>query len=151
MVEDYVAKLYLPASVARGSVTPAMARQLAQFRARLVAAWPGVRVDHVDSIGASDSPQVGDRVEIRAFVSLGALSPDDVDVQIVHGRATPADMLVDVKTAQLAHAEEYEGGRHRYEGTLTLRRTGPFGYTVRVLPKTDNFADPAELGLVANA
>ena len=151
MVEDYVAKLYMPASVARGAVTPVVARQLARFRARLVAAWPGVRVDHVDSIGASDSPQVGDRVEIRAFVSLGALSPDDVDVRIVHGRATPADTLVDVKTAQLTHAEEYEGGRHRYEGTLTLRRTGPFGYTVRVLPKADNLADPAELGLVANA
>jgi starch phosphorylase len=151
MVEDYVAKLYVPASVSGGAVTAAVAKELAQFRARLTAAWPSVRVDHVDSVGASDSPQVGDRVEIRAFISLGTLTPGDVDVQLVHGRATPADTLVDVQTAQLAHAEQYEGGRHRYEGTLTLRRTGPFGYTVRVLPKIDDFADPAELGLVANA
>ena len=90
-------------------------------------------------------------MEIRAFVSLGSLAPGDVEVQLVHGRAPPADTLVDIRTAQLTHAEQYEGGRHRYEGTLILRRTGPFGYTVRVLPRADDFADPAELGLVANA
>ena len=151
MVEDYVNKLYVPASVSGGAVTPVVAKERARFRARLSAAWPRVRVDHVESVGASDAPQVGDRVEIRAFVSLGTLTPGDVDVQLVYGRATPADTLVDLATAQLAHAEEYEGGRHRFEGTLTLRRTGPFGYTVRVLPKVENFAGVAELGLVANA
>jgi starch phosphorylase len=151
MVEDYVTKLYVPSATSGGAVTADVARRLARFRSRLRSAWPGVRVDHVDSVGASDAPQVGDRVEIRAFVSLGSLAPGDVEVQLVHGRATPADTLVDIRTAQLTHAEQYEGGRHRYEGTLILRRTGPFGYTVRVLPRADDFADPAELGLVANA
>jgi glycogen phosphorylase len=151
MVEDYVTQLYVPAALSGRSVTPAQAHQLSVFRTRLRSAWPGVRVDHVDSAGVSDSPQIGDRVQVRAFVSLGSLSPDDVDVRVVHGRVTPTDTLGDTQSAALVHSETYEGGRHRYEGALTLRRTGPFGYTVRVLPKADHLSNPAELGLVANA
>jgi len=151
MVADYVTRLYVPASASAAEVTPAEAQRLAAFRSRLRSAWPGVRVDHVDSAGVSDSPQVGDTVEVRAFVSLGSLSPQDVDVQVVYGRVTPADTLGDHEVAPLVHAEVYEGGRHRYEGSVTLRRTGPFGYTVRVLPTAEHLANPAELGLVANA
>jgi starch phosphorylase len=151
MVQDYVRALYVPASASERAITTAEARRCAQFRSRLRASWSGVRVDHVDSVGASDSPQVGDQVEVRAFVSLGALSPEDVEVQLVHGRATPADLLVDIESTPLAHTESYEGGRHRYEGLLTLRRNGPFGYTVRVVPSAAHLVSPAELGLVANA
>ena len=128
------------------------ARAAAAFKARVRAAWPVVRVDHVESLGVSDSPQVGDEILVRAFVSLGSqLSPRDVDVQLVYGRVSPSDTLTDLVTAPLAHARRYEGGRHRFEGTVRLRRTGPFGYTVRVLPHVDGAATPAELGLVTNA
>ena len=151
MVQDYVTRLYVPAAQSAGAVTPTVARDLARFRARVRSAWSGVRVDHVDSTGASDSPQVGDQIEVKAFVSLGDLTPDDVDVQIAYGRVTPSDTLTETRTVALAHAEEYEAGRHRYEGSLTLRRTGPFGYTVRILPKDPRLASPAELGLVVNA
>ena len=43
------------------------------------------------------------------------------------------------------------GGRHKFCGTITVDRSGPFGYTVRVLPTHPELADKAELGLVANA
>ena len=48
-----------------------------------------------------------------------------------------------------ALAESYEGGRHRFDGDVVLDRTGPFGYTVRVVPRNDLLASPAELGVVA--
>jgi len=88
---------------------------------------------------------------VSAFVSLGDLAPDDVDVQLVHGRASESDTLRDIETAPLGFAETYEDGRHRFEGDLVLSRTGIFGYTVRVLPKHDGMANAAEMGLVANA
>ncbi|HET9656545.1 MAG TPA: alpha-glucan family phosphorylase [Kineosporiaceae bacterium] len=151
MVADYVTKLYLPADRAGRSMTSESAHQLAGYKARLRSAWPGVRVDHVESSGVSDSPQVGDEVQVRAFVALGTLTPEDVEVQLAYGRVTPADTITDTQTLTLAHAETYEGGRHRFDGSVRLRRTGPFGYTVRVLPRQPMLASPAELGLVTNA
>jgi starch phosphorylase len=115
------------------------------------AGWHDVRVDHVESSGVSDSPQVGDVLSVRAFVSLDGLAPDDVQVQVVHGRVTPSDELGDTQAVALRHAESYEGGRHRFEGDLRLSRTGAFGYTVRVLPRSAHLANPAELGVVTSA
>ena len=43
------------------------------------------------------------------------------------------------------------GGRHKFCGTITVDRSGPFGYTVRLLPAHPELADKAELGLVTNA
>jgi starch phosphorylase len=151
MVSDYVTQLYVPAAVSNRSVTKAEAKLLSQFRVRLRAGWPAVRVDHVDSSGVSDSPQVGDQVEVRAFVSLGSLTPQDVDIQVVYGRVTPADTLSETHAAPMELVEALEGGRFKYEGSLTLDQTGPFGYTVRVLPNAKHLTNPAELGLVANA
>ena len=151
MVADYVQQLYVPAARAGAAVQGPAAKELAAYKSRVRSGWSGVRVDHVESGGVGDSPQVGDEVSVRAFVSLGSLSPDDVEVQLVYGKVSPSDTLTETATAPLHHAEAYEADRHRYEGSVRLRRTGPFGYTVRVLPRSERLATPAELGLVTNA
>jgi glycogen phosphorylase len=153
-VRDYTTLLYGPAAHAVRALdgpTWAGARDLAAYKARVRAAWPGVRVDHVESSGVSDSPQVGDTIHVDAFVSLGDLAPDEVEVQLVHGRVSESDELRDIEAAPLALSESYEGGRHRFQGDLLPGRTGAFGYTVRILPTHVAMASPAELGLVANA
>jgi starch phosphorylase len=42
--------------------------------------WPGVWVEHVESSGVGDAAEVGALLSVRAFVSLGELTPDDVHV-----------------------------------------------------------------------
>ncbi|MGL5858282.1 MAG: alpha-glucan family phosphorylase [Angustibacter sp.] len=154
MVMDYVQQLYGPAAgTARvlGGAGHPVARELAAWKARVRDRWGAVRVDHVESIGVGDSPQVGDTVSVQAFVSLDGLAPDDVQVQVVHGRVSHTDDLAETQVMRLRHAETYEGGRHRYDGDLVLSRTGAFGYTVRVLPAHPALVSEAELGLVASA
>jgi starch phosphorylase len=150
MVRDYVTQLYAPA--ARSSRTLngsyAGAAELADWKRRVRAGWSGVAVDHVESRGVTDAPELGQTLEVSAFVSLGELTPADVEVQVVHGRIQHEDDLVDTTVADLAHVETYEGGRHRFAGRVTLATTGPFGYTVRVLPRNEHLASPAELGRV---
>lgn len=153
-VRDYTIDLYGPAARAGWAMdgpTWAGARDLAAYKARVRAGWAGVRVDHVESSGVSDSPQVGDTLHVRAFVSLGELGPEEVEVQVVHGRASESDDLRDIETAPLGFAKTYEAGRNSFEGDLVLTRTGVFGYTVRVLPKHAGIANATEMGLVANA
>ncbi|NIZ92994.1 alpha-glucan family phosphorylase [Kineococcus rubinsiae] len=154
MVQDYVQQLYVPAAVAGRAATASgagAAKDLAAWKSRIRSQWSTVRVDHVESSGVGDSAQVGDVVHVRGFVTLGGLAPDDVQVQVVHGRVTESDEIRSTGTVTLRHAESFDDGRHRYEGEITLRQTGPFGYTVRILPQHTGLATPAELGLVANA
>ncbi|MBC3761360.1 alpha-glucan family phosphorylase [Quadrisphaera oryzae] len=154
MVQDYVNTLYVPAATSGAALAAgdfAGARDLAAWKGRVRATWGGVRVDHVESGGVSDSPEVGDEVRVAAYVSLGQLSPSDVEVQVVHGRVDVDDELVETSTAALALEESYEEGRHLFSGTVVLRRSGAFGYTVRVLPRHGAQASPAETALVTSA
>ncbi len=153
MLRDYVEQLYLPAADSAHAINAsyAGARDLAAFKARVRDAWSQVRIDHVESAGVSETPAVGGALDLKVFVSLGPLTPDDVTVEVVYGRVKGEDDLIDPSTTPLALAETYEGGRHRFEGHLVLDRAGSFGYTVRVLPKHPGLVSVAELGLVATA
>ena len=50
------------------------------------------------------------------------------------------DDLVGTDHGSLTAAEAYDGGRYRFDGTVTLDHSGAFGYTVRVIPKNDLLA-----------
>jgi starch phosphorylase len=92
--------------------------------------------------------EVGQTLRVQVFVSLGDLRPEDVCVEIVHGRAGDDDVLDHIRTTDLPLGETFEGGRHCFQGEVVLDRTGSFGYSVRVLPRHELLAAPAELGLV---
>jgi starch phosphorylase len=153
MLREYVEVLYTPAAAASRAMNDSYqgAGELAAWKHRVRSGWADVRIDHVDSFGVSDAPEIGGALDVQVYVSLGSLSPDDVEVQVLHGRVRGEDDLFDPQQAPLALAESYEGGRHRFDGRVQLDRTGPFGYTVRVLPDHAGLASPAELGLVALA
>ncbi len=152
MVQDYINKLYAPAAVSSRELAEdklALARELAAWKARVRAGWGAVRVDHVEVHGGVDAASVGDQVNVACLVSLGSLEPSDVDVQLVYGRVDESDQIVAHRTLSLSVAERFESGRSRYEGNVQLRYSGPFGYSVRVLPAHRLLANHAELGLVA--
>jgi len=151
MVSDYVNQLYAPAARTGRALNSdyAGAAELADWKKRVKAAWPQIRVEHVESSGVGDSPEVGATLSVRAFVALGALTPDDVEVQLVHGLIDSRDELVGTKVEPLAVAQFYDAGRHRFDGEVQLGRSGAFGYTVRVVPRNPLLVSPAELGVVA--
>ena len=152
MVAEYVQKLYRPAAEsARALDGPVhvVAQELATWKHKVAKEWGGVRVDHLEAGGVGDSPTLGEQLQLRVFVSLGALTPDDVDCQVVYGRPDNDDRLVHPTSASLTPAVSYEGGRWRYDGTLPLVRAGSFGYTVRILPRNKYLASAAEMNLVA--
>ncbi|MDQ6522471.1 alpha-glucan family phosphorylase [Nocardioides sp. LHD-245] len=153
MVRDYVEKLYAPAARNARALAAVEngARDLAGWKARVRGAWDGVRVEHVEAEGIGDVAEVGAVLHVRSYVALGELSPQDVEVQLVHGRVDAEDDIVAASVVPLALVESYDGGRHRFDGEVALGRSGPFGYTVRVLPANPLLVAPAELGVVALA
>ncbi|CAL9588686.1 Glycogen phosphorylase [Streptomyces sp. enrichment culture] len=150
MVREYVERLYAPAAHAHRAMDPDTARDLAEWKARVRGAWRGVTVDHVETSATTATAELGTTLALRVRVGLGGLGPDDVEVQAVSGRVDEEDRITDATAVPLkpAGAPDQEG-RWVYEGPLSLDRTGPFGYTVRILPSHRLLASGAELGLVA--
>jgi glycogen phosphorylase len=151
MVREYVERLYVPAADASREVLNdgmALGRELASWKTRVRAQWHSVAVEHVDVSIPDAQPALGVEVPLRAYVHLGELAPDDVRVQVVFGRVDLDDVIAAPTVVDLAPAEAYDGGRWRFDGQMPLDRTGPFGYTVRVLPRHEGLASIADMGLI---
>ncbi|MEV6104727.1 alpha-glucan family phosphorylase [Streptomyces sp. NPDC051940] len=148
MLREYVEKLYAPAARAHRTLDPPTARELAAFKQRVRGAWHQVAVEHVEA--GDSSAELGATIGLRVRVRLGELAPDDVEVQAASGRVDTGDVITDPEMVPLKPASGPDAdGRWLYEGPLALDRTGPFGYTVRILPAHRLLAAPAEMGLVA--
>ncbi|GAA4156786.1 glycosyltransferase family 1 protein [Gryllotalpicola daejeonensis] len=160
MVRQYVQELYTPAHHLAVRLTAngfGAARTLSAWKKKVADAWPQVAVAHVESGGLDAVPQVNDELHVRAHVALGPLTPADVRVEVVYGHSEPGagDELTELRSQELtvdpAVAGQDGAGTTAFIGSVVLDRAGSFGYTVRVLPKSDLLASPAELGLVAVA
>jgi glycogen phosphorylase len=156
MVQEYVERLYAPAARSAAVVVTdsfAGARSLAQYRSRVRAAWPGVRVAQVDISGLPDTPALGSEMTVRAAVVLAGLQPRDVHVQAVIGRVDDRDelrdpLVVTMKPIDTPGSSDGDSEDDRFEATVQLPHAGLLGYTVRVLPHHPLMATPAEFGLI---
>ena len=111
---------------------------------------------NVDTSGIGTEPSLGNVMTVRAYVELGGLAPADVVVQSVTGRVDVNEQLHDIVTVDMGFVDapdstDSAGTGYRYEAQLPLTRSGAVGYTVRVLPRHELLASPAELGLVTTA
>jgi starch phosphorylase len=152
MVRDYTEQLYEPTARHAERLTGdglGRARELAAWKARFVAGWHGVHVDNVeiDVMGT----QLGDTRTVTAVVSVGELSPGDLEVQLVHGPVGPQGELEHPEVETMTLATEIDDAHGSYVGRFTCERTGRYGYTVRVVPNHPDLVSPAELGHMAFA
>ena len=153
MVRDYVEQLYTP--VARASATIDVpgheaARALAEWKWNVRSHWGEVHVDYVE-VHTPDVAQIGDEVQVRAQVHLGALRPEDVRVQVLAGPVGSDDEIHDFVTAELSPVGDLGDGRWEFRGAEELNVAGSFGYAVRVVPWNPLMAGVTELGLVSVA
>ncbi len=152
MVTDYIRKLYAPAAHSAAIMVAddfAAAKELSAWKSWVSGAWKDVAVRHVESHVEGD-PSLGGFLQLRADVGLSGLRSSDVVVQAVYGSVDSDNRLTSVEVLPLAVAEERDGAGV-FSGAIPLKKAGPFGYTVRVLPTHALLANQAELGLVATA
>ncbi|MFP5376996.1 MAG: alpha-glucan family phosphorylase, partial [Acidimicrobiia bacterium] len=153
MVRDYVERLYEPMAVradAIGAAEHARARRLAAWKRRVLEAWGAVRVEAVESDSAV--ADLGTDRRVAAVASLGALTPDDVAVQLIFGPVGPNDEITTptVVTMDLVGPEAGAGaGAHRYACSFSAEQAGRYGFTVRVIPAHPDLATPLEMGRAA--
>jgi starch phosphorylase len=147
MVKDYVTEMYEPTAGRADSMAVdahAPARALAQWKERVRAAWDAVRIESVESDDHNGVGDLGARRTVSAVVSLGGLSSDDVQVELVHGSVGLSDELADPECVPMSPS----GGDGRFTATFELDRGGRYGYTVRVVPHHPDLVTPVELGCV---
>ena len=145
MLKDYVAEMYEPAAARADAFTGEgylRAREVASWRRRVSDNWGGVAVTSVEhDAGVAD---LGTERTVRAQVELGGLTPDDVTVQLVHGRVGQSEEI-EAPTVTAMSPDKKSG---TYRGSFTCETAGRYGFTVRVVPHHADVANPVEAGLI---
>jgi starch phosphorylase len=146
MVADYVRDMYQPA-VDAAVFTPQDRHQVARTRAswwrRVRRDFPSTRVSAraVSPESSASAQPEGEEKVVEALVELGALPPEDVQVELLHGLIGADGHLIDPAVESMVEDQPHSNGSRRYLGTLVLAAAGDYGFTVRVLPRPPS-SDP---------
>jgi len=151
MLADYVRVLYQPAAAAAalaGADGDLGASQAVVFAKRVRESWPRVsaRARSIPPRGMARGIESGSERLVEARVELDGLSPHEVEVHLLHGPIASDGQLVAPRTETMEVDESISSGPRRYVGRMSLTHVGPYGFTVRVMPRRLNRdAPPPEL------
>lgn len=163
MVAEYTRRFYNPAVAKYCYLTAAAcarAREFSKWKAEMRQAWPEFTVkDVIMEVHNGDGneqlspkqPQlkVGSQLCVRALVKLGAVSPNDVSVELYHG---PVDTWENIKEGSAVRMDYKQAseqkGEHWFAGSMPCTDTGQYGVAVRILPRHDDLVNPYEMGLI---
>jgi len=151
MVREYTEQAYLPAFDRFSRLetdSAAAARELAAWMCKARTEWPQVRVESIEE-GPSGEAKVGDLVCVRARLRLGALSPENVCVELYLGALDAGGEITQPACFPMRHTGSPGNGEHIFEASgVPCCRSGLQGYTVRVLPHHVNLAARFVPGLI---
>jgi starch phosphorylase len=140
MVGDYLRELYGPAALhgrQLGADGAAGASELAQWRAKVMHAWPNVRARLADTprqvVGS------GEAMLVCVNVALNGLAPEDVQVECVIGGQDALGDFMPLSSVLLEHNGQTANDEAQYQGDLCSPRPcftfeGLQHYQIRVYP-----------------
>ncbi|MDH4189501.1 MAG: alpha-glucan family phosphorylase [Betaproteobacteria bacterium] len=149
MLREYIDRHYVRAAEqGRRYATDghALAREVAAWKTRVRAAWPGVSARRVDT--PPTRARFGDAIEFEVAVRLNGLAPGDVALELVLSRDYGAHLPAERRTCRFAAGESDAAGETRYRLRLAPDLCGPLEYRLRMLPHHPALTHPFELGLM---
>ncbi|MEY2632036.1 MAG: hypothetical protein RIR00_690 [Pseudomonadota bacterium] len=149
MVGEYVHKFYAPAA-AQGrryaNDNYAGARAVAEWKARVRSAWPGVHFYR------TDDPVLrlgfGQSMRIEVAVRLNGLSPRDVTVEALFGRPLTDHQRTRGQHYELQHVGQNANGELIYALNLTPEQCGKLEYRLRIYPTHPLLTHHFEMGMM---
>lgn len=140
MVKQYTTRFYARAHERYRRLTAdgsARARSLAEWLCAAQSHWSEVAVESVEAVdGAAREPvKVGSHIKVRGRVRLGALSPEQVAVEVYLGHIDAKGEIAGAQAIPMQLAGQNANGSYDFEAAdVPVRSSGRQGYTVRVLP-----------------
>jgi starch phosphorylase len=170
-LHDYACCFYGPAAAQGRRISSnnfAPARELADWKARVRAAWPGVSLKLVEPL--AEHADFDRTVKLEVTVQLNGLLPADLRIECVLRRQMCSELAVPVRQ-YAEHARPADGVRHigddavfvapfspagvvgadgecRYQLNLTPPWCGALRYEIRAVPQHPSLTNPYETGLM---
>jgi starch phosphorylase len=141
MVGEYQQRFYLPAVQRRRELmadNAEEAKNLSVLHKRLKELWHEIKIEPPER--DNDGPfQVSETFMVSVNVHLGAILPEEVDVELYYGRVRHLGELEKGASLPMTIFQERGNGDYLYRCTVTCNDSGRYGFTVRVVPRGDEW------------
>ena len=145
MLMHYTDQFYAPAlksSVELSANNFAVNRQVAGWMDRIGKSWDKIAIKDIEIPEVGPTVEVGQKIPVKMHVLLGAITPDDVRVEIVAGRLNSTEQLLSFTPVETVlsdgQSKPPSDGVYVYSGEVTCAESGRFGITARVVPKNSH-------------
>jgi starch phosphorylase len=171
LLHDYACSFYGPAAAQGRAISAngyAHAKELADWKARVHAAWPGIALRLANSV--TDRADFESKVALGVIAQLNGLQPQDLRIECVLHRDMCSELTVPVKQYS-QHRRDHDGvchiggdtvfvaefkpvggvgenGEHTYQLELAPPWCGRLRYEIRAVPRHASLTHPYETGLM---
>ncbi|MBD3402915.1 alpha-glucan family phosphorylase [candidate division GN15 bacterium] len=156
MLMDYSNHFYIPAMDAAERLSAdsfALCREVTSWESRISESWDRIHISDIELPDLGSAVYVGQRIPVKMHVHLGAITPEDVRVEIVSGRINSQDQLQNYSpigaTLDGSSGNGNSNGVYVYQGEVECLESGRFGLTARVIPKNDNLVHTRKPKLIS--
>ena len=149
MVGEYVWKLYAPAAQQGKRYHAddyAPARGVAEWKARIRSAWPGVHLRRLDS--PVQRLKFGQALRVEVAAQLNGLKPEDVTVEVLFRRPANDHLSNRARHYALTCDGTTDQGEQIFAINLTPEQCGKLEYRIRVYPTHPLLTHKFEIGLM---
>lgn len=151
MVRDYAQKFYAPA-IERCDQMSAdnmqLARELSNWKQRIRQHFDDVKIESVTDSMEQIGAKVGKDIHVEAIITLGALEPSDLLVELYYGSLDDDGQLTSGTAIEMEMVGQENDHRVRYAVDMHCARSGMTGYTVRILPRHRALVSGREPGMM---
>jgi len=134
----YISALEASARMSQDNFEPT--RQISQWLDKMSRNWDKITIKNVEIPVSGTELFVGQKLPISIDVSLGEISPDDVNIELVSGRLNAQEQITNFKPVivnQQTKPQVAPNGVYTFSGEVTLAESGRFGISARIIPKND--------------
>ena len=152
MLVDYTEKLYIPLSILTQNEYTELGNveNFLDWKDKMVNNWDKIEIEQIDS-QENTIANVGDMIYVRCKVKLEEINVTDIDVQVYYGKISTLGIIEDkdVVSMECISAENIDDRNvFEYAANIELNISGNYGYTFRIVPKTDMVLRQENLNLV---
>lgn len=152
MLEDYLEQMYIPLCNLSKKHYQSL-EDVFKFTE-----WKKVMKENFDKIEVIQSKSnynditvdAGNNIEVECKVKLPKrlINAEDIDAQVFYGKISSDGVVDDIRIDTMNYSGVDDDGLHRYTAKIALKSGGDYGYTFRVIPKTDMMLDPMNFNLI---
>jgi starch phosphorylase len=150
MLMDYSNQFYLPALKNYRRMLKdeyGEAKSLAAYFSKLKESWDDLKIVKLES-NAKPVMQRGDPLAVTALIELGALKPEELQVELYHGAVSTQSREIENALRAEMKPIGQEGGVYQYQVRVECAQTGWQGHTVRIIPKHEALVHPYRTGFI---